>query len=308
MQLFQYIAIRVRGQPELGALDPATTLAIARALGTLRSAVDELDDEDVAAADPYLTPCGPGWRKLELLVDEVDGDGDLPSRYDLETLFERLSPAARTFLLELVGYAGFDDEGRFVAGDWVELALEVADDREAVAAAIDRGRRARFTSFQYASSVETFTDVAPHGIGRDALLRNLSERGIAFASTAPAPLAGPPCVLLLWWWDFDETVYLFELPEPELSADERTDLAQIGAATFASPPDVEEATWLALHRTMARLGGDHMPVGGASLECASRWSGRLTGSVSMELGVRDSIDPGVLNRPLSGVVSVRRLA
>jgi hypothetical protein len=142
---------------------------------------------------------------------------------------------------------------------------------------------------------------------RSACVDSLAAKGFAFPSTRPG--AGTITRLLLaWFWDHDETLYLFELPVESLTRDERADIELVRNTVFASPADMEPPRWEAIHRTMARLGGDHMPVGGAALECRGRWSSFLSGSISAELGLRDTIDPGVLNHPLASALWVRRLA
>lgn len=317
MQLFQYIAIRTRASPELAALSPAQTRTIAGVLGKLRTAVDELDEDDVERSAPHLALRGPGWRIVEELAEAVDGDGELPDTEELATMIESLEPAAILFLAELAGYAGYDDEGGYRGQPFVELLKSVTDEAgfdEAVA----RGRRAHYPPFAFedlASSAPSFfpaRDRFPGGPAGDLAMRSacvdsLGAKGFVFPSTRPG--AGNTAKMLLaWFWDHDETLYLFELPLESLTRDDRADIELVRSTVFASPADMEPPRWEAIHRTMARLGGDHMPVGGAALECRGRWSSFLSGSISAELGLRDTLDPGVLNHPIASALWVRRLA
>jgi hypothetical protein len=317
MQLFQYIAIRTSASPELAALSPEQTRAIASVLGRLRTAVDELDEDDVERAAPHLAARGPGWRIAEELAEAVDGDGELPDVDELGTMLEGLEPAALLFVAELAGYAGFDDEGGYRGGPFIEL-LKSATGEAGIDEAVARGRRAHHPPFVFeelASAAPSFfpaRDRFPGGPAGDLALRSaciesLRAKGLAFPSTRAG--AGTTTKLALaWFWDHDETLYLFELPLESLTRDERADLELVRNTVFASPADMEPPRWEAIHRTMARLGGDHMPVGGAALDCRGRWSSFLTGSISAELGIRDSIDPGVLNHPIASTLWVRRLA
>jgi hypothetical protein len=322
MQLFHYVAVRSAEIPLLARLDRDAITALFELLGALRPAVDDIDEEeDFMVAAPRLRPLGRGWREPEALLEAIElGSGETPGLEAVDTLLERIPREAHPFAFELVGYAGVDDEGTFRGGALVDLMVAALALDEAPPD-LDRGRRSRWGALEYMVAAERFVRVpgdgraafeeGPRGDSalRESVVVGLASHGIAIPSTRrhdPAELdkTDPHC-LLVWWWDLAPGVYLFEIPEAALDERARAILALAHGETFATATDVSNATWDALVEIMARLGGDHMPVGGRDRDAAGAWARFARGAVTEESGV---IDQGGLNHRLREVVSVRRLA